>query len=388
MNLAQKLWHRGIGLLPVAGYHFDRPLVVLQSDDWGRVGLRDREGLEQLRSVGIELGGNPYDFYTLETAEDLAALREVLVRHRDSSGRHPCLGMNFIVANLDFEKMAADGFDRIQLLPLAEGVPKGWHRPGLLEGYREGIASGLFYPAMHGNTHFCQTAVERNLAAGGERADLLRKLWHAGTPYIYWRMPWIGFEYWDSEQAEDERFLPRETQASLIGRSVGAFARMFSSLPRSACAPAYRANGDTHRAWAQHGIQVAQNGPGRPTPPRMDRHGILQLTRTAECEPALKEDFSLDRCLGQAESCFARGVPAIIAIHSINFHSTVRDYRSKTLGVLEQLLSTLESKHPDLLYVHDSDLHELVQKGSYEGQAGRVSLRVEKRVFAPASLAK
>ena len=26
--------------------------------------------------------------------------------------------------------------------------------------------------------------------------------------------------------------------------------------------PGYRANDDTHRAWAQHGIRVAQNGPG------------------------------------------------------------------------------------------------------------------------------
>ena len=54
MNLARKLWQRGRDLLPVAGFHFDRPLVLLQSDDWGRVGLRDQAGLEQLRSAGLD----------------------------------------------------------------------------------------------------------------------------------------------------------------------------------------------------------------------------------------------------------------------------------------------------------------------------------------------
>ena len=89
MNLVRKLWQRGRDLLPIAGFHFDRPLVLLQSDDWGRCGLRDQEGLEQLRSAGLVLGERPYDFYTLETAEDLAALSAVLKRHRDSSGRIP-----------------------------------------------------------------------------------------------------------------------------------------------------------------------------------------------------------------------------------------------------------------------------------------------------------
>ena len=41
MNLAHKLWQRGIDMFPTAGFHFDRPLLLLQSDDWGRAGLRD-----------------------------------------------------------------------------------------------------------------------------------------------------------------------------------------------------------------------------------------------------------------------------------------------------------------------------------------------------------
>ncbi len=200
-SLIQKIRESAGQWIPKAGFHFDRPLVLFQSDDWGRVGLRDQEGLEQLRSAGLTLGERPYDFYTLETAADLSALSMLLRRHRDSRGSHPSVQMNFIVANLDFARMNADGFRHIHLLPLADGLPDGWTRPGLIEAYREGIAEGVFHPALHGTTHFCRSAVERQLTTDGERASLLRTLWQAGTPYIHWRMPWIGYEYWDPEQA-------------------------------------------------------------------------------------------------------------------------------------------------------------------------------------------
>jgi len=388
VTFAQQLWQRGQHLLPVTAFYFDRPLVLLQSDDWGRAGLRDQEGLEQLCAAGLVLGEHPYDFYTLETAEDLAALSAVLNRHLDSSGRHPCVGMNFILANLDFEKMRAEGFENIHLLALAEDLPQGWTRPGLIGAYREGIRSGVFQPALHGSTHFCRSAVERNMAGKGERASLLRTLWGAGTPYIYWRMPWIGYEYWDPEKPKDKRFLSAETQREWIGQTVGAFAQLFSTLPRSACAPGYRADYDTHRAWAQYGIRVAQNGPGGLVPPHLGRHGILHLYRSVEFEPATDPAFSVEACLRRAEACFERGVPAVVSVHSINFHSTVQDFRSRTLQFLDEFFAALELKHADLLYVHDEDLHELVSKGSYKTLHGTTHVNVTKKNVIRARLGR
>jgi hypothetical protein len=395
--MLRKLWQRGRDLLPIEGFHFDRPIVILQSDDWGRAGLRDRAGFEQLSAVGLVLGERPYDFYTLETAEDLAFLRAVLRGHRDSTGRSPCLEMNFVVANLNLEKMnlenadtekiSPEGFRQIHLLPLAEDLPAGWNRPGLLQAYREGIQEGLFYPALHGTTHFCRAAVERYLTDSGDRGNLLRTLWKAGTPYIHWRMPWIGYEYWNPEALPDDRFLPAETQRDLIGKAVGDFAKMFSTLPRSACAPGYRANHDTHRAWAEIGIRAAQNGPGAAIPPHFDQHGILQLYRTVEFEPAVNLEFSLDACIRSAEACFDRKIPAIVSVHSINFHSSVKDFRSRTLELLDEFLAALQRSHPDLLYLHSEELHEVVNQGSYETRQGTVGVNVTRKFFRKSRVA-
>src|SRR5581483_6481518 len=106
-NLGKRLWNGPDSATERSYFFVDRPLVILQSDDWGRIGVRDRDGYEALRQSGIQLGQHPYDFYTLETADDLTSLMEMLKRHKDSINRSPSMVMNFLLANLDFSPMAA-----------------------------------------------------------------------------------------------------------------------------------------------------------------------------------------------------------------------------------------------------------------------------------------
>ncbi len=376
LNLKNRFWERSKSHHQSAGFSFSRPMVLLHSDDWGRVGVRDREGYEELRAGGIRLGEHPYDFYTLETAEDLLALQHMLKRHQDSTGRPACLLMNFVLANLDFPKIAGLRFREICLKPLHQGLPGNWKRPGLFEAYRQGISSGVFYPALHGLTHFCRWAVEHALASQRERSTLLQTLWKAETPYIYWRMPWAGYEYCNPEKPR-AGFLPAAAQAELIHEAADGFQNFFGMTPVSTCAPGYRANQSTHLAWARCGIRVAQNGSGRPLAPRMDEQEILNLYRTIDFEPA-QRDLPIEKYVQLAEQCFGRGIPAIVSVHSINFHSSLKDFRGPALRGLDQFLSALEAKYPNLLYVHDADLYELVTKGRFKGPRGPVAVTVKR----------
>jgi hypothetical protein len=361
--------------VPAKGFLFNRPLLVLQSDDWGRIGVRDREGYEQLRASGIHLGQNPYDYYSLETAEDVIALRDMLKGHRDSTGRSPCLVMNFLLANLDFQATANSGFEGVHLVPLRCGLPGEWRRPGLFEAYRQGIYDEIFYPAIHGLTHFCSLAVEHALAEKSDRSRLLRIMWKAGTPYIYWRMPWVGYEYCNPETPQ-AGFLEQETQTVLIAETAREFKKFFSVVPLSACAPGYRANGDTHLAWSRCGVRVAQNGSGGALLPHMDEWEILNIHRTIDVEP-FERGLPLEKYMQLAERCFERRIPAVVSVHSINFHSSLKDFRSLTLRVLDELLSALEEKYPNLLYVHDMNLYEIVTRGKFRGPRGPVSVEVK-----------
>lgn len=361
-----------------SGYGFGRPLVLLQSDDWGRVGVRDREGFDQLRAAGLPLGEQPYDFYSLETADDVAALHGLLTQHRDSVGRTARITMNFLTANLDFAKIKHDSFRQIHMLPLADGLPEGWSRPGLFDAYRAGIKAGVFYPALHGSTHFCSLAIEQALAADGEHAELIRTMWGAGTPYIYWRMPWIGYEYYQPAKPQPE-FLPSAKQNELVAGAAAMFQRFFGSVPVSACAPGYRSNDDTNRAWLTCGIRVAQHGSGTGNAPRTGNDGLLHLYRSFDFEPCIQE-HSLDKYLELASKPCADGNPLIISIHSINFHSSLKDFRSRTLAALDQLLSALERKYPDLLYVNDADLYEIVTTGKFTSSDSTIPVHVTRHV--------
>ena len=364
----------------VRGLSFSRPLVLIQSDDWGRVGVRDREGYDQLRASGIRLGEHPYDFYTLETVDDVVAIRDFLKRHRDATGRPACLVMNFILANLNFARTEEAAYQELHLVPLTRGLPGHWKRPGLFEAYRRGIADGVFFPALHGLTHFCRRAIEQALAENGERRSLLRTCWKAETPYIYWRMSWVGYEYCNPEKPQ-AGFLEAEIQASLIRQAAAYFKKLFSTAPLSACAPGYRANRDTHAAWSQCGVRVAQNGSGAPLPPYMDEWEMLNLHRMIDFEPARRE-LPTEKYLELAEDCFSRGIPAVISVHSINFHSSLRDFRGPTLRALDQLLSALETKYPNLLYVTDGDLYEIVNRGRFNGPRGTVAVSVRQEKLA------
>lgn len=357
---------------------FSRPLVFLGSDDWGRVGVRDREGFEQLRSTGLKLGEHPYDFYTLETANDVGELASMLAKHRDYRGWPARMTMNFCLANLDFPRMRELGFAQIELMYLNRGLPGHWSRPGLFEAYRGGISQEVFCPAMHGLTHFCPVAIENALAENGERARLLRHLWEAETPYIHWRMPWVGYEYWNPEKPH-AGFLSFDRQRDLIQESHAQFTAFFGMQPISACAAGGRDNSNTRRAWAEVGIRVIHNGSGSGMrPPHMDELGLLHLYRVIDLEPAQKE-VDTEKYLEIAACCVGRGIPIVISTHSINFHSSIRNFRTPALQALDSLLRALELRYPDLLYVNDSELYSLVNEGILPG-AGQ-SIRVSTSSF-------
>jgi hypothetical protein len=371
----RRTWKEAVATSTKRALRLDRPIVLFQSDDWGRVGVRDRQGWEELQQAGIHLGESPYDFYSLETADDLHAMRTVLKKHRDSVGRNPSIGMNFITANIDFDRSLPTCENKVSLLPLTYGLPGQWQRPHLFEAYGQGIQDGVSSPALHGLTHFCENAILRELKANGERTELIRKLWYAQTPYIYWRMPWVGYEYWDPEMMREHRFLSLEKQRSSICQTADIFQELFAVPPVSACAPGYRANEDTRTAWFEAGIRVVQNGPAKNRAPYLDEHGMLQTFRTVELEPATSK-CNLVEVTNTVEECFRAGAPAIVSIHSINFHSSLRDFRTPTLLLLDEFLAILERKWPNLLYLDDADLFRVATEGFYLANGKKIDVDV------------
>jgi hypothetical protein len=153
---------------------------------------------------------------------------------------------------------------------------------------------------------------------------------------------------------------------------------LFASMPVSACAPGYRANADTIKAWFEAGIRVAQNGPADCRSPYLDDTGMLHTFRTVEMEPATAQ-HDLHDLLMQVERCFRGGVPAIVSIHSINFHSSLRDFRTPSLLLLDEFLKALEKKWPELLYLDDASLFRVATEGFYLANGNEIKVGVTNR---------
>jgi len=77
-----------------------------------------------------------------------------------------------------------------------------------------------------------------------------------------------------------------------------------------------------------------------------------------------------------AGAWLSRGLPFIISVHSINFHSTLAPFRQKTLPLLREFLVALQRQFPDLLYINDRQLLEIVETGGYESGTGKVAVTV------------
>jgi hypothetical protein len=64
-------------------------------------------------------------------------------------------------------------------------------------------------------------------------------------------------------------------------------------------------------------------------------------------------------------------------MHSINFHSTIRDFRTPALTMLDGFLSAMENKWPNLLYVTSGDLWQIATQGVFAGMLEKIKVGVE-----------
>lgn len=369
-------------LHPVREYRFSRPLVVFQSDDWGLLGIRDKEGFDKIAARGPAKPEHPYlADYGAETPEDLSALYSVLGSHRDSIGRPSVFVFNFVMTNVDFERVKKDAFKALHLKPISEGLPRPWEQSKVLHSYLKGMESGLLYPALHGLTHFNAASVEALLQEDTPRGEIMRELFEIGTPYSYDLTPWVGYEFKvHPEGPVGGRWLSYAGQREAIKSAALLFKQAFGFSPATACAPGYRANADTYRAWAAEGILVAQSGPGHDSPPFIARHGLLYLHRNVELEPAISPELSnVKGAVDKAVQCVQAGLPVIVSTHSVNYHSSLKNFRDLTLKKLDEFLTLLEQTLDGLLYVHDRDLLDIVKTGVFKANGKEIKVQTESR---------
>lgn len=346
-------------------FRSSRHIVVFESDDWGSIRMSNKKDWDKLLKMGYAVDKRPYErFDTLESAEDLEALFEVLSKHKDCNGHHPVITANMLMANPDFEKIEKSGFQEYYYEPIAKTYERYYGDTKVLELMRQGIEDGLFMPQSHGREHFNVLHWMRGLQAGDE--DLLTAF-HLGMCGIAPKAhPEQGNQMMNALKAENEKELMAID--AIVKEALELFEKTWEFKSKTFVAPCYCWNEQTERMLAKGGVQLIQtsrvNKPSFRSPKRYfytgqhSKSGLQYNIRNCHFEPATNTaEKNVEKLMAQVDCTFAQHKMAVFSTHRINYVSGINENnRTQTLELLDIFLAHLLKKYPNTMFLSSDKL--------------------------------
>jgi hypothetical protein len=315
------------------GWRTPRKLVIFSVDDYGNVRLDSKHAREQLDRAGLKIHTRFDAYDTLETRADLEALYEVLSAVKDQHGRPAVFTPFALPCNIDFERMAEEGYTtyRYEWLPatyakLAARDPQAY--AGAWALWQEGITQGLMTPQFHGREHLNLKVLEEKLARRDQEVltVLQNRSYTSLSGSGYSTIGYTAaFEFW--EFAENERF------GQIIREGLDAFEAVYGYRAVQFNPPGGREHPVIHQALYDGGIRyldtplLKQEHHGRGKYKRIvnwtgkrNHIGMSYQVRNVVFEPTHARGFDpVAYALRQIEAAFFWDKPAIISSHRVNF---------------------------------------------------------------------
>lgn len=275
-----------------------RPVLIVESDDWG---------------------AGP-----LAQAGALAGLADVLERVRDRDGRSAVMTLGIVLEVPDGPRIAATDGAEYRALPLADA------RFGAVRAaMQDGIRAGVFVPQLHGQCHYWPASV---LAAA--RADAAVRDWlTAAEPAATESLPAHLQSRWVDAASLPSRPLPVAAIRAAVAAEAQAYRAVVGEAPRVAVATTFVWNDAVEAAWAAAGIEVVVTPGERFTcrdaagkPGCVDAR-MQSGARSAAGQIYLRRDVYFEPALGHPPQRLADGLVArsrqgracLVETHRFNF---------------------------------------------------------------------
>lgn len=348
-----------------------RKIVVIESDDWGSIRMSGKTAFDNLLKAGIAVDKSHYNLYDgLESNADLEGLFEVLSKHRDKNGRHPVFTGANIVGNPDFGKIKANNFSEYVFEPVTETYKNyGVRHNRVIELYREGISKRLFIPAYHGREHL---NVKRWMKALRENNPVVQLGFENGvTGMPFEKDLQAAFAVDDFKEIAQHKEIMAEG-LDLFQALLG-FRTEFFVPPNG-----LYFNASSYQLLKDNGIKYLNSRKRMVLP---DEHGNMvkdyrytgmrnkfgqyYFIRNSFFEPSAPMNINhVDDCLKQIETGFFWHNPVIISSHRVNYigwlHTKNRD---RSLAMLDELLTKIIKRWPDVEFMTTIELGELISSG-------------------------
>lgn len=356
------------------GWQTKRKIVVIESDDWGSIALKSKNTVKNLENKKISVPNTAFArFDTLESNTDLEELYQVLSKYKDRNGNPACITTCSIMANPDFERIEASGFNEYFYETFDKTYERYPNHNKSFEYLKQGISEKLVYPQFHGREHLNPVAWLQTLRdKGSYELELFKEqsLIELSGKKTSGRFNgyFAAFDY-----ESEEELLGFE---KVISEGQKIFEDKFGFRSKSFVAPTGIRSDRMDKFLVKNDIIYHQLGQQFLPPSEVKyaiRHrlfgatnslGQLYWRRNGFFEPSRdrKRDWVKETLL-DADAAFKMNKPFVISSHRVNYVGGVsEENRSNGLKLLGNLLESILKIYPDVEFLNSETLGDEISK--------------------------
>jgi hypothetical protein len=375
MNI-KALINRNLSNIP--GWRTSRKILVIESDDWGSVRIKDKDAYEHLKLKGLNVGNSHYDSKeSLESNQDLELLFELLLSFKDSNGRHPIFTPMCIMGNPDFEKIKQSDYQTYYFQSLTQTLTEYPNSSRIVDLWKNGNDQSIFFPELHGREHINVNRYLKILQNHPGKDGLRFALEHHSIgPSAYQNVSYPNYLGALHPICKDEI----DDLHKYVFEAGNYFKELLGYTPRAFIAPNAEEPKELESTLYKIGIKYITRSKRRIYPVgdgeyvkewnfigKKNSYGQIILNRNAIFEPVAKGVNSnpndwIDSCLNEIEIAFRWKKPALISSHRVNYVGSIDPKNRETgLNSLKQLLAKALKKWPDIEFMSSSDLGDLIR---------------------------
>lgn len=345
-----------------------RRVVVIESDDWGSIRVPSRNVYDALMAEGYAMDKRPYERYDcLETDEDVKVLSDVLLKYKDKNGRHPVLTLNYLSANPDFRKIKEKGYTEYIYENVSNTYSRYPQSTNVIQMVKDGIEQGIFMPQCHGREHFNVNDWLNALRKGDK--DVMTAFGY-GMCGIFPKVdPAKGNQYMVALKSHDDE--SQKYVCGVVAQSLAMFRNIWGVASRSFVAPCYTWNDKIENVLYNNGVELIQGARVRRSSCNSSKknlyageknNGLIYGVRNCFFEPATTTNYSTDKLINDVGNVFKNKHIAVISSHRINYVGGIDiNNRIKNLKLLDEFLSALLMKYPDVEFMSSDQLIDILK---------------------------
>lgn len=310
-----------------------RPVLVIESDDWGPGPKAD--------------------------AQQLHRIAKVLSRYKDSDGHPPVMTLGIVLAVPDAERMRQEGCQRYHRVLLSH--PR---YPAMRDVIQRGVASGVFSLQLHGMEHFWPPALMATASL-----DPGIRHWLTSDDSRTEGLPSHLQSRWIDASSLPSSPIPESQIKAAVADEVEAFIAIVGYPPRVVVPPTFVWNPMVEKAWANAGVRVIVT-PGQRYEARdhvstlmavgdpilngqTGAGGVTYVVRDDYFEPALGHMAEKGLAAMQIKSRMGR--PTLLETHRFNFVGDP-DVADAAINELGGLLAGALQRFPDVIFTSTEQL--------------------------------